>query len=191
MNNQTQLSATQAEILKLASYRPDGNIEPLPPGLRGGARTKVIGGLLSRNLIVPSLEGGSACYVLTDAAFAAVGRQRKAPVANPSARDIDTTVDSDASDLALDQGCRETMVAPPKAKAATGKPRQRESSKQAMVIGMLKRPEGAPILQIMKATGWQCHTCRGFFASALKKKLGLTLTSDKPEGSERIYKLCD
>lgn len=180
MNSQTQLSATQAEILKVASYRPDGNIEPLPPALRGGARTKVIGGLLSRALIEPSLEGGSARYVLTDAAFAAVGRQRKTPAANPMAREIDAAVANDAANVV--QEITESNAKPR---------RTRENCKQTMVIEMLKRPEGATILQIMEVTSWQCHTCRGFFASALKKKLGLTLTSDKPEGGERIYKLCD
>jgi serine/threonine protein kinase HipA of HipAB toxin-antitoxin module len=47
--------------------------------------------------------------------------------------------------------------------------RPRESSKEAMLIDMLCRPEGATIAQIMVATGWQAHTCRGAFAGALKK----------------------
>ena len=57
--------------------------------------------------------------------------------------------------------------------------RPRESSKEAMLIEMLRRPEGATIAQIMAATGWQAHTCRGAFAGALKKKRGLTVTSEK------------
>ena len=65
-----------------------------------------------------------------------------------------------------------------------GKPRpsrqgRRESTKEAMVIEMLRRPEGATIAQIMVATGWQAHTCRGAFAGALKKKRGLTVASEK------------
>jgi hypothetical protein len=71
-----------------------------------------------------------------------------------------------------------------------GKPRTRENSKQAAVIQMLQRPEGATINQICAATGWQAHTVRGTFAGAFKKKLGLTITSEKPEGGERIYRLC-
>jgi hypothetical protein len=54
---------------------------------------------------------------------------------------------------------------------------------------MLRRPEGATINQICTATGWQAHTVRGTFAGAFKKKLGLTLTSEKPDGGERIYKV--
>ena len=61
--------------------------------------------------------------------------------------------------------------------------RPRESSKEAMLIDMLRRPEGATIAQIMAATGWLAHTCRGAFAGALKKKRGLTVTSEKAHGA--------
>ena len=60
---------------------------------------------------------------------------------------------------------------------------------EAAVIQMLQRPEGATINQICAATGWQAHTVRGTFAGAFKKKLGLTITSEKPEGGERIYRV--
>ena len=54
---------------------------------------------------------------------------------------------------------------------------------------MLRRKEGATIAQIVAATGWQPHTVRGAFAGALKKKLGLTVTSEKVEGGERVYRI--
>lgn len=66
----------------------------------------------------------------------------------------------------------------------------RDNSKQALVIAMLKRPEGATIQQICEATGWQAKTVCGTFAGALKKKLGLNIVSVKAEGSERIYHVC-
>jgi hypothetical protein len=65
----------------------------------------------------------------------------------------------------------------------------RENSKQAQVIAMLKRPEGATITQICDATGWQQHTVRGTFAGAFKKKLGLEITSTKEAGGQRIYRV--
>jgi hypothetical protein len=65
----------------------------------------------------------------------------------------------------------------------------RESTKEATVIEMLRRSEGATIAQIMAATGWQAHTIRGAFAGALKKKRGLTVTSAKAEGGERVYRI--
>ncbi len=51
-----------------------------------------------------------------------------------------------------------------------------QDSKQARMIAMLKRPEGATIEQIAEAMDWQRHTCRGAISGALKKKLGLTIT---------------
>ena len=69
------------------------------------------------------------------------------------------------------------------AKAAT--PRQ---SKQAEVIGLLRRPEGVTVAEIMAATGWQPHTVRGLFSGTVKKKLGLTLASVREERG-RIYRI--
>jgi hypothetical protein len=65
----------------------------------------------------------------------------------------------------------------------------RDDTKQAQLIAMLRRKEGASIAQIVAATGWQPHTVRGAFAGALKKKLGLTVTSEKVEGIGRVYRL--
>jgi hypothetical protein len=69
--------------------------------------------------------------------------------------------------------------------------RTRDDTKQAQLIAMLRRKEGATIAQIVAATGWQPHTVRGAFAGALKKKLGLVVTSVKVEGGERVYRLAD
>ena len=70
------------------------------------------------------------------------------------------------------------------------KPRTpREGTKQAKLIAMLRAPEGATIEEIMAATNWASHTIRGAMAGALKKKLGLTITSEKVEGRGRIYRL--
>ena len=66
--------------------------------------------------------------------------------------------------------------------------RTRENSKQATIIGMLQRVEGATIAQICEVTGWQAHTVRGTFAGAFKKKLGMIITSDKAQGGVRTYR---
>jgi hypothetical protein len=63
-------------------------------------------------------------------------------------------------------------------------------SKQAAVIALLRRAEGATVAEIMAATGWQPHSVRGFFAGTLKKKLGLTLASAKEEGG-RVYRIVE
>jgi hypothetical protein len=55
---------------------------------------------------------------------------------------------------------------------------------------MLRAEGGATIDEIVTATDWQPHTVRGAFAGALKKKLGLEVTSEKVEGRGRVYSLC-
>ena len=65
---------------------------------------------------------------------------------------------------------------------AGGSAGPRAGSKQARVIGLLQRPEGATIDEIASATGWQRHTVRGLISGALKKKLGLHVLS---EGTDR------
>jgi hypothetical protein len=62
-------------------------------------------------------------------------------------------------------------------------------TKQATLIDMLKRDEGATIAQITEAIGWQPHTIRGAISGALRKKLGLTVTSTRFETGERIYRV--
>ena len=66
---------------------------------------------------------------------------------------------------------------------------KREGTKQAVLIEPLTRAEGATLPQMTEATGWQIHTVRGAMAGALKKKLGLDITSEKQTGADRIYRI--
>jgi hypothetical protein len=66
----------------------------------------------------------------------------------------------------------------------------RPGSKQAKVIDLLKRPEGATVAEVMDATGWQPHTMRGMFSGALKKKHRLTVISAK-EDRGRVSRITD
>ena len=86
-------------------------------------------------------------------------------------------------------------VAPKKAKAAkaaTAKdatPTARDGSKKAIVLDMLKRPDGATLTDIMSATDWQAHSVRGFISGSLGKKMGLTVESFKRPDGVRAYKV--
>jgi hypothetical protein len=82
---------------------------------------------------------------------------------------------------------------------AAAKPTPRAGTKQALMIEMLKRPEGATVEQIAAATGWQHHTIRGAISGALKKKLGLTVEATRTrevgpnktgaKGSSTVYRI--
>ena len=63
----------------------------------------------------------------------------------------------------------------------------REGSKSAKVLDLLKRPDGATLKDLMKATGWQAHSVRGFLSGAVGKKMGLTVASAKGKDGERTY----
>jgi len=80
----------------------------------------------------------------------------------------------------------------PAAPRSNGKmlpPAVRRGTKQALLIDLLKRKTGAAIGEIVEAMGWQPHSVRGAISGVLKKKLGLTVTSDNVEGRGRVYRI--
>ena len=172
----TKLTDTQSVILSAASQRTDRLALPLPKGLKGGAAHKVVNALVDKGLLKEvkanrklgdpvwreSDDGQGFTLIITEAGFAAIGIE----------------------------------VEPRKAKASQSEPKPaltelktRDGTKQAMMIGLLRRPGGATLVEIVEATGWQVHTVRGAMAGALKKKLGLTITSEKDESKGRVYRI--
>ena len=160
MDTLPKLSPSQGLLLHTAARRADGRVIP-PDTLRGSARVKVLTALLQRGWIEPADDG----HVMTDGGYAAIGRQR--PVPPDDVQPVDTT-----SGLQLLEGIP-----------------VRSGTKLAALVIALRRPQGATSLQLMLATGWQPHTVRGTFAGAFKRKLGLTIVSDKPQGGDRVYRI--
>ncbi len=154
------LTATQQTILDHAHQHTDGKIEWFPENIKGGARQKVLDGLFNRALITKSASN----WLIAAEGYDALSVPRKGAVAVSAPESTD-------------------VPASPKT------PRVREHSKQAQMIEMLKRPDGATLNQLVEATGWQSHTVRGAMAGSLKKKLGLTIISDKATGQERTYRI--
>ena len=169
----TTLNPNQQAILQRAVKDSGGKIAWFPEHIKGGARAKVLEGLFKRALITPDGDD----WVVAAEGYDALG------VPRPGALLSTITVDDPELESAV-------TTAEASWQTAKDKPhRTRADSKQALVIEMLKRPEGATIAQIMEATQWQQHTCRGTLAGTLKKRLGLTITSSKEAGSQRIYRI--
>lgn len=77
----------------------------------------------------------------------------------------------------------------PKQKSAKPAKQKKANTKLQIVIDLLKRPEGATIVDIMKATEWQNHTVRGCISGALKKKLGYEIVTEQSKDGARVYKI--
>ncbi len=172
----TKLTDTQRVILSTASQRTDRLALPLPKSLKGGAAHKVINALIEKGLLKEvkanrklgdpvwreNDEGHGLTLIITDAGFAAIGIEVEP------------------------QNSKRQKSEP---KPASSERKTREGTKQALVIEMLRRPEGATIAEIAEASGWLHHTIRGMIAGALKKKLGMAIESSKDDERGRIYRL--
>ena len=161
MTTRITLSNTQYEILEHAIDHRGGLIVWFPDKVKGGACQKVIQGLLNKALI--TCDDNANCCVTAEG-YVALGRDMPAPAALHPDPEMEAAV-------------------------APGRPGMRENSKQAEVIRMLQRPEGATIAQICEVTKWQSHTVRGTFAGTFKKKLGINLISEKTDGRDRVYRI--
>lgn len=184
-----KLTDTQSIILTRAASRPGNLALPLPNGLSGAAAQMVVGKMITRGWLEEvdanlrrgeplwreTGDGHGTTLIVTEAGLEAIG--------------IEPVVASAVTNI---------RKAGPGAKAAaftaneTASPKLvsiRQGTKQALLIEMLQRPEGASIAEIVEATSWQSHTARGTISGALKKKLGLPITTEKHAGRGTVYKL--
>ncbi len=183
----TTPSDTQSLILSRAATRPGNLALPLPEGLVGAAAKMVVGKMIARGWLEEveanlrqgepmwreTGDGHGTTLIATEAGLEAIGIE---PL-------VACTV----------AGLRKAKPKPEPAQAPddtnTAKPVAiRAGTKQAQIIAMLQRPEGATVAEMVEATGWLAHTVRGSISGALKKKLGLPVTAGKVEGRGTVYK---
>jgi hypothetical protein len=157
----TPLTPTQQQVLEHAHANGDGTISWTGLNVNGGARQKIIGAMLRKKLIT----GVGRDHFIAAGGYEALGLPRKKLVTK---RELDAVIAS---------------------AEAADRPKIRTGTKQALVIDMLKRPEGATIDQLCEATGWLQHTARGMLAGALKMRLGLKITSTKEANQDRVYRV--
>jgi hypothetical protein len=190
------LTDTQLVLLSAASQREDGGIE-LARNLKGGAAHRVVGKLLSQGLIAEIPAGGALPVWRRDdeqgrLALRITRRGLAAIRVEDGAMAEDSRNSKQAADVVSDK--RPGRVAASRGKKKRGEASQASvkarhgGSKQAQVIAMLQTRQGTSIAAITKATGWQPQSVRGFFAAVVRRKLGLTLVSEKT-GEERVYRI--
>ena len=181
-----KLTDTQSIILSRASTRPDNLAMPLPEGLAGAAAKMAVAKMIERGWLEEveanlrrgepmwreTGDGHATTLIATEAGLEAIGIEPLAASAVASVRRAKSKAEPAPDD---------THTAKPVA--------IRAGTKQAQIISMLQRPEGATVAEIADATGWLAHTVRGSISGALKKKLGLPITAEKVEGRGTVYLL--
>jgi transposase len=190
-----KLTDTQLIILSTAAQRDRGAALPLPKSvkLEGSAVNHVLNSLLKKGLLAekPAAHDAAAwreskdsqrlTLAITDAGRQAMGIEtdqapnKQSAVAKASAGKRRTRAKRQAADS--------------KSKRRPQRPAARSGTKQAVLIELLSRRDGATIDEAVKATGWQPHSVRGAISGSLKKKLGLAVTSEKVDGRGRVYRV--
>ena len=184
----TTPSDTQSLILSRAATRPGNLALPLPEGLVGAAAKMVVGKMIVRGWLEEveanlrrsepmwreTGDGHGTTLIATEAGLEAIGIEPVVASAVASARKARPKQEAEQT---------------PDDIAAARPVAIRAGTKQAQIIAMLQRPEGATVAEMVEASGWLAHTVRGCISGALKKKLGLPVTAEKVEGRGTVYRL--
>ena len=174
-----KLTATQSVILTAGAQREGKIALPLPKGLAGAAAKMAVTRMIDHGWLQEvdatprsgeplwreTGDGQGTTLVLTDAGLLVIG----------------TEISVIQRKMAIDKHIA--------AEPAPRSPMPRVGTKQAMLISLLRAPEGATMEEIIAATGWLVHTVRGVISGALGKKLGLVVTSANTERRGRVYRI--
>ena len=186
-----ELTDTQTIILSRAATRPGNLAMPLPKGLAGAAAKMSVGKMIARGWLEEvdadlrrgeplwreTGDGHGTTLLATEAGLEAIGIEPVVAKAVTAPRKATTATHADPAGSGPEES--------PKTRTT------RAGTKQAMIIAMLKRPEGATVAEIAAETTWLPHTVRGAISGALKKKLGLPVTSEKVEGRGTVHRLAE
>ena len=162
-----KLTDTQTIVLSHAATRPGNLAMPLPEGLHGAAAQKAVTAMITRGW----LEEVKA------------NLRRGEPLWRETGDGHGTTL------IATEAGLEAIGIEPVVASDTPKPVAIRAGTKQAQIIALLQRPEGASIAEIVEATGWLAHSARGLISGGLKKKLGLQITSQKEQGRGSVYRI--
>ncbi len=202
------INDTSATILANAAARPDLRVFPLPKGLRvnGAAATKVLNKLI-RNGFLASVsatrddvawdqdqESGRMTLVVTPTGLAAIGIEAEGAVDTPTKGPKRAASKARTAKKSATRR-RTRPTAAKSSKGAANAPKKKAAprvaakgtTKQELVVEMLRRPNGASVPEIAEVTDWQAHSVRGVLTATVKGRLGLSLISEKGEDGVRRY----
>ena len=181
----TKLTETQTIILTAGAQRPENIALPLPKGLAGAAAKMTVTKMIERGWLQEvdanlrrgeplwreTGDGHGTTLVVTDAGLLAIGIEPVVAYGVVSARQLKP---EPTPNIEATNSLKPVVL--------------RADTKQAQVIAMLRRPEGATIAEIVEATSWRTHTVRGSISGSLKRKLGLSITTEKFDGRGTVYR---
>jgi hypothetical protein len=183
-----KLTDTQTIILSRAATRPGNLAMPLPEGLHGAAAKMAVTRMITNGWLEEveanlrrgeplwreTGDGHGTTLIATEVGLEAIGIEPVVASAVASARKVKPKPE------AAQAPCTADTAKPVAIRAGT---------KQAQIIALIQRPEGASIAEIVEATGWLAHSARGMISGGLKKKLGLPIAATKTASRGTIYRL--
>ena len=206
-NNTSRKSSNLTDIalviLSGAAQRDDRLVLPVPNSISAPSEkvSKTLKSLLSRGLVAECPAKLEDSVWRTDEQerhlTLRISSAGEEAIAAGSAVDVgDSEIASDANPNQLlggEQVKKNRVVGKAgsvNAKRKTSRARpQKKTTKAATILILLRRPQGATIAQLVKATGWQAHSIRGFLSATIKTKMRLKIVSERQEGKARRYRV--